>query len=109
MKKIYLFCNAGMSTSILATNMQEEADRRKLPILVDAIPFSEMGEVMEQDCPDIILLGPQIKYMHKELCTTYEEYQKPIAVIDTMDYGMMDGSSVLDKALALEEKGCERS
>ncbi|MDU2851887.1 MAG: PTS sugar transporter subunit IIB, partial [Clostridium sp.] len=32
MKKIYLFCSAGMSTSMLANNMQKVANEHKLPL-----------------------------------------------------------------------------
>ena len=32
MKKVYLFCSAGMSTSILASKMQEVANSHNLPI-----------------------------------------------------------------------------
>ncbi|HBF77345.1 MAG TPA: PTS sugar transporter subunit IIB, partial [Clostridiaceae bacterium] len=31
MKKIYLFCDNGMSTSMLARNMQDIGDEHKLP------------------------------------------------------------------------------
>lgn len=103
MKKIYLFCNAGMSTSILAERMQEAADEKKLAIQIEAISFSDMEKTMEEDCPDIILLGPQIKYMYNDICSRYASYHRPIAVIDSVDYGMMDGERVLQKALALEQ------
>ena len=36
MKKVYLFCSAGMSTSILASKMQEVANSHNLPIKVAA-------------------------------------------------------------------------
>ena len=32
MKRFYLFCNAGMSTSLLASKMQKTADAHELPI-----------------------------------------------------------------------------
>lgn len=37
MKKIYLFCSAGMSTSMLAQEMQNVADAHGLPLEVKAI------------------------------------------------------------------------
>ena len=32
MKKVYLFCSAGMSTSMLASNMQDVANQHNLPV-----------------------------------------------------------------------------
>ena len=99
MKKVYLFCSAGMSTSMLATKMQESADERKLNILIEAISISNMEETLEKDLPDYILLGPQVKYRLEEIRDKYKGYDRPIEVIDMMDYGFMDGESVLNKVL----------
>lgn len=101
MIKIYLFCSAGMSTSMLATRMQEAADEQKKLVYVEAIGFSHMEETLQHDAPDIIMLGPQIKYMYDEIVEKYACYQRPITMIESIDYGMMDGEAVLQKALAL--------
>lgn len=101
MKKIYLFCSAGMSTSMLATRMQEAADEQKIPVKVEAIGFSDMEETLQTDCPDVILLGPQIKYMFDEIKEKFSSYGRPIAMIESIDYGMMNGEAVLEKALKL--------
>ena len=77
MKKIYLFCSAGMSTSMLASNMQSVAT------------------------PDCILLGPQVKYMYEETVEQFGNTGIPIAVIDQADYGMMNGEKVLKSAIKL--------
>ena len=61
MKKIYLFCSAGMSTSMLANIMQKVADSHKLPLEVKAFPDSKIDEIVEEKHPDVILLGPQVK------------------------------------------------
>lgn len=43
MKKIYLFCNAGMSTSMLASKMQSVADEHNIPIaVIDAGAYGMM-------------------------------------------------------------------
>ena len=42
MKRIYLFCSAGMSTSMLASNMQEVADKHKLPFEVQEFPYGKI-------------------------------------------------------------------
>ena len=63
MKKIYLFCSAGMSTSMLAQEMQNVADAHGLPLEVKAYSHSKIGDIVEQLHPDCILLGPQVKYL----------------------------------------------
>ena len=52
MKKVYLFCSAGMSTSILASKMQEVANSHNLPIKVAAFSHNKLGEIVKSDCPD---------------------------------------------------------
>ena len=64
MKKIYLFCSAGMSTSMLASNMQSVANAHNLPIKVAAFSHNKLEEIIEKDTPDCILLGPQISFVH---------------------------------------------
>ena len=49
MKKIYLFCSAGMSTSMLASNMQSVANAHNLPIKVAAFSHNKLEEIIEKD------------------------------------------------------------
>ena len=101
MKKIYLFCSEGMSTSMLASKMQETADAHNLPIKVAAYAHNKLGEILDSDRPDCILLGPQVKYMYDETVAQYGKEGIPIAVIDAGDYGMMNGEKVLKSAIKL--------
>jgi PTS system cellobiose-specific IIB component len=50
-----------------------------------------------------VLLGPQVKYELAKLQAQAEPLGKKVAVIDMMDYGMMKGDVVLEKALKLLE------
>ena len=104
MKKIYLFCSAGMSTSMLANIMQKVADSHKLPLEVKAFPDSKIDEIVEEKHPDVILLGPQVKYRYKEISSRYENTGVPIEVINSADYGMMDGEKILKHAIKLIKK-----
>ena len=99
MKKVYLFCSAGMSTSMLASNMQDVANQHNLPIKVAAFPHNKLEEIISEDRPDCILLGPQVKYMYEETVEQFGSQGIPIAVIDQGDYGMMNGEKVLKAAL----------
>ena len=99
MKKFYLFCSAGMSTSLLASKMQKVADEHKIPVEVKAFAIGTMAEVIEKYNPDCILLGPQVRYLYNDTKNRYSSLNKPILVIDSEDYGLMDGEKVLKKAI----------
>ena len=98
--KIKLFCAAGMSTSMLVEKMKEAAKSRGLDVEIVAYPESTIAK--ETDDCDIALLGPQVGFLlgkAKEIC---EPKNIPVGVIPMQDYGMMNGSGVLDFALALK-------
>jgi cellobiose PTS system EIIB component len=101
MKKIYLFCSAGMSTSILASKMQAAASENSLPIEVKAYPHNELDEIIKTLHPDCILLGPQVKYLYEKTVNDFGKTGIPIAVIDATDYGMMNAKKVLIAAVKL--------
>jgi cellobiose PTS system EIIB component len=101
MKRIYLFCGNGMSTSILASKMQTAANENSLPIEVKAYPHKELDEVVKNLHPDCILLGPQVKYLYEKTVNDFGSTGIPIAVIDPTDYGMMNAKKVLKTAINL--------
>lgn len=97
MKKIRLFCSAGMSTSLLVSKMQEAAKSKNIDVDIFAYPEAEVNEKGKE--ADIILLGPQIKYRLNAIKEIYPD--KPVDVIEMRMYGLMDGNAVLEKALKL--------
>ncbi|MBB3324989.1 MULTISPECIES: PTS sugar transporter subunit IIB [Atlantibacter] len=101
MKNIVLCCAAGMSTSMLVQRMQDAAQKKGVEVSIKAVPVAEFKENL--DSADIILLGPQVKYEQAKLQALADPQGKKVAVIDMMDYGMMKGDVVLEKALKLLE------
>ncbi|WP_290721689.1 MULTISPECIES: PTS sugar transporter subunit IIB [Exiguobacterium] len=102
MMKIGLFCAAGMSTSMLVEKMKAVSSERGLEADIAAYPESEMETYVNE--LDVALLGPQVKYLlakGKQIC---EPKGVPIDVINTIDYGMMNGTKVLDQAIKLANK-----
>ena len=49
----------------------------------------------------VVLLGPQVKYMQKDLQQKASAYGIKVEPINMMDYGMQKGGAVLDFALSL--------
>ncbi|MGL5334802.1 MAG: PTS sugar transporter subunit IIB [Enterovibrio sp.] len=102
-KKIYLFCAAGMSTSLLVNKMREQATKHAVPVDIEAFPESLSNEKGPE--ADVILLGPQVGYMCQDIKARFPS--KPVAVIDTAMYGRVDGLSVLKVAIAEIKKSAE--
>jgi PTS system cellobiose-specific IIB component len=48
-----------------------------------------------------MLLGPQIRFKLTEFERKGNEKGIPVAMINSMDYGMVNGKKILDAALAL--------
>ena len=102
MTKIILCCSAGMSTSLLVTKMQAAAKEQGLDTQIQAMSESEVKN--HEDEMDVLLLGPQVRFMLSKLKAKYEPMGIPVDVIPTVDYGTMNGPKVLAQALALANK-----
>ena len=46
MKNIFLFCTAGMSTSLLVTKMRDAAKKNNVDVNIDAFPIAELEKHM---------------------------------------------------------------
>lgn len=97
MTRITLICGLGMSTSMLLEKMEEAAKDKEIEVAIRAIAEVKFQEV-ENDT-DILLLGPQIGYLEEKFRAKYANSGIKIAVIDSVDYGMMNGKKVLEFAL----------
>ncbi|WP_313892143.1 PTS sugar transporter subunit IIB [Psychrobacillus sp.] len=101
MKNIMLVCVAGMSTSLLVTKMQKAAKEQNVEAEIFAIAEGEVDKVLGSKSVDVMLLGPQIRYLKGSFETKYADKNIPIDVINMSDYGMMNGANVLEHALKL--------
>lgn len=101
MYKIMLCCSAGMSTSLLVSKMVAVAQERGIDVKIDAYGATEFDTQFPQY--QVVLLGPQIKYMLNGLAEKAAPAGIPVQPIDMMDYGMQRGDKVLDFALSLIE------
>ncbi|WP_257607300.1 PTS sugar transporter subunit IIB [Weissella sagaensis] len=101
-KKIMLACAAGMSTSLLVTKMKEaaKADGKDYEIFAKSTADID-NELSSSEKPDVLLLGPQVSFMKKEVKAKTDAAGIPMDVINMMDYGMMKGDKVLAAAEAL--------
>jgi PTS system cellobiose-specific IIB component len=102
MLKIRLFCNQGMSTSLLVSKMQEAAQGKNMEVDIVAYPANEMDDRI--DGIDCALLGPQVGYLKSKAEKICGAKNVPVDVIPMADYGMCNGENVLEFARKLAEK-----
>ncbi|WP_062269948.1 PTS sugar transporter subunit IIB [Endozoicomonas arenosclerae] len=100
MTKIMLCCSAGMSTSMLVKKMREAAESQGKEVEIEAFGATHFDEQVAGF--DVVLLGPQVKYMLNDLKQRAAEYEVPVESISPVDYGTMNGAKVLDFALSLK-------
>ncbi|GAE92842.1 PTS system [Gracilibacillus boraciitolerans JCM 21714] len=99
MKNILLACSSGMSTSLLVTKMEEVAKEQGIEVNIWAVGQDKAQTEMEK--ADVLLIGPQMRFMKKKFEKMASEYNLPLDVIDPVAYGRVDGKAVLNKALEL--------
>ncbi|GAA0591904.1 lactose/cellobiose PTS transporter subunit IIB [Virgibacillus siamensis] len=97
MKKIMLVCSAGMSTSLLVTKMEKAAAEKDEEITIFAVSEAEASNHF--DDIDILLLGPQVRFLKSKLEKRLADYNVPVQVIESIDYGTLNGEKVLNSAM----------
>lgn len=100
-KQIMLVCAAGMSTSLMVSKMEKAAQDQGLDAHIFAVPVPEAKEYLQNNAVDVLLLGPQVRYLKNEFSADLSARGIPVEVIPMTDYGMMKGDKVLDLAVSL--------
>lgn len=98
MKKVVLLCTLGMSTSLLVSKMRKAANELGIDCSIVAIGEYELKKYEKE--ADIIILGPQVRYLFNSLRKKVDS-NIPITLINSADYGTMNGNKILNQALAL--------
>ncbi|MGL6108350.1 PTS sugar transporter subunit IIB [Romboutsia sp.] len=99
MKRIMLACSAGMSTSLLVTKMEAAAKEQNLDVKIWAIPEANLANEIE-NC-DVVLLGPQVRFMLSKATEIAKPFGISVEVINMMHYGTCNGAEVLKRGLEL--------
>ncbi|WML38238.1 PTS sugar transporter subunit IIB [Neobacillus sp. OS1-2] len=101
MKTIMLVCSAGMSTSLLVSKMQKAAEAQNIEADIFAVPQSEVDSMLGKKNIDVLLLGPQVRYMQAQFEKKLQGKNIPVDSINMQHYGLMNGERVLEQALKL--------
>lgn len=97
-KTIMLVCAAGMSTSLLVSKMQKAAESDGVDAEIFATAAADADSKLEEKHPDVLMLGPQVRYLEGQFKS---KLSIPVEVINMQDYGMMNGEKVLREAVKL--------
>ena len=92
---ILLICSAGMSTSMMMKRMKEAAAAKHINANIWAVGEGLAKEHIPK--ADIILLGPQVRYLLQKIEEMAEG--KPVMVMGLCSYGNLDKKKVLDNVL----------
>lgn len=93
---------AGMSTSLLVKKMTEAIEKQQVDAAVIAVAEADFDKYKGN--VDVVLLAPQVRFLEKNLKRVLDPLGIPVAIINGIDYGTMDGEKVLNDALAMIEK-----
>lgn len=97
-----LVCSAGMSTSLLVKKNAEAIEKQQVDAAVIAVAEADFDKYKGN--VDVVLLAPQVRFLEKNLKRVLDPLGIPVAIINGIDYGTMDGEKVLNDALAMIEK-----
>ena len=99
MLKVMFVCCAGMSTSLLVEKVNQAATGRGLEI--EAYAVGETEAIRDLSQADILLLGPQVKYLENRFRKSLGDSKTKLGVVDMRAYGLMDGEKVLEQIIAM--------
>ena len=96
MKNVLLVCSTALSTSMLVSKMEKSAETMNFDIKVWSCGDSDLEKNVTK--ADIILLGPQVRYLFDEVTKLVDE-RKSVLLIDVNDYRSMNTRNILEKCL----------
>lgn len=97
MINILLICSEGMSTSLLAKKMSEAAQEKNIEVNIWAVSGTAAADNVNK--ADVIILGPQVRYMLSKISQLVTDKNKPVYVADMRHYGTVNGKALLEEAL----------
>lgn len=85
-----------MSTSLLVKRMKQCAEKQGKNYQIWAIPDDIIRDHIRK--ADVVLVGPHIRYQLENIREMAKKKGIPVAIINTIDYGMFNGEKVLNDA-----------
>lgn len=102
MVNILLVCSEGMSTSLLAKKMSDAAIEKGIEANIWAVSCAVACDNVDK--ADVIILGPQVRYMLSKITGMVKDKSKPVYTADMRAYGTVNGKALLEEALRRMEQ-----
>lgn len=99
---VLIVCGGGASSGFLVQSIKKSAKKKGVSINIKARSESEIGDYI--DDIDLLLFGPHLKYMENDLVGIGKSHNVPVAMIDQLIYGSLDGNKALELILDLLKK-----
>ncbi|MEX3021298.1 PTS sugar transporter subunit IIB [Kluyvera sp. STS39-E] len=87
---ISIFCNSGMSTSMMAKKLHEAYINVGCQHNIKAYDFSSLQDIAPES--DVIILGPQIAWAQEDVVRDYPD--KYVIVLGIQEFGGMNGEAL---------------
>ena len=78
MKNVMIFCNAGMSSSLMAKKVTDLLNKKGKNIQVEATTTSDSRNIVQKDKFDLYLVSPQTKMYFKTISDYAQPFDKPV-------------------------------
>jgi len=101
--KILLICGGGASTGFLVQNMRKVAMEKGMDVSIDARSETQLATIASEF--DVVLAAPHLRFQLAKIGEICDPHNIPYGIIEPMEFGTMDGESVIQKALDLIKKG----
>jgi len=102
MLKVMFVCCAGMSTSLLVEKVKKAAESKGIEMDVYALAEADAKKDLAQ--ADILLLGPQVRYLESSFREGIKGTDTKLGVVDMMAYGRLDGEKVVQQIIDLSNE-----
>lgn len=102
MIRIGLFCAGGMSTSMLVKKIRQAAESKGIEVEANAYADGMLETKVKE--LDVAFLAPQVFYQLDKAKGFCSEANIEVEMISTIDYGMMNGEKILNRAIELSAK-----
>lgn len=92
---ILLSCSSGITTAMLAEDIQKDARSQGKDYTVWAVDEIEILNEVSTKKIDLILIGPQIKFKLNAIRKRIAEYPVPVELLNQVDFAMGNTSNII--------------
>lgn len=96
MRKILFVCSGGMSSAIVVTAFEKEAEKNNLEVDVKAVGIGEVEDEVK-DGYELLLVAPQVRHKYDLFKSYADEVNVPTILINPQGYTPLGGPIVFEQ------------